>query len=236
MKHVSEDDLILHYYGEPSAGEHLERHLEQCGFCRQEWQKLQRALAVIASQPVPERSADYEEQLWRQLAPRLGGPGLRLWLPARRWVLAGALAALLVAAFVAGRMSRPVPQQQLQVAQIRQRLLLLAVGEHLERTQIVLVELRNAQPRDISFEQTTAADLLEANRLYRQTAASAGDAGTAEILDDLERVLIEIVHSPATVSPGQLEELKQQIDDRGILVKVKTLGSQIEQKEAQETL
>jgi len=103
---------------------------------------------------------------------------------------------------------------------------------------MILVELANASMTsgsgklDISYETRTAEDLLEANRLYRQTASSAGDVGTAALLEDLERVLIEIAHSPAAVSTKQLEDLRAQIEDRGILFKVKVFGSQLEQRES----
>ena len=73
-----------------------------------------------------------------------------------------------------------------------------------------------------------AEDLLESNRLYRQTAANTGDVATAALLDDLERVLLEIAHSPSEVSEKQLDELRKQIEDRGILFKVKVFGSQVE--------
>src|SRR5439155_17748131 len=62
---------------------------------------------------------------------------------------------------------------------------------------MMLVELSNAEPLgpaqkrvDISAEQHRAEDLLEENRLYRQTALKEGDANLASVLDDLERVLL----------------------------------------------
>ena len=74
---------------------------------------------------------------------------------------------------------------------------------------------------DISYEQRAAEDLLESNRLYRQTATSAGDAATAKLLEELENVLLEIAHSPSEVSGKQLEELRKQIEKPGNFFKVK---------------
>jgi hypothetical protein len=68
--------------------------------------------------------------------------------------------------------------------------------------------------------------------LYRQTAASTGDVSTASLLEELERVLLDIAHSPASVSAQQLEQLRSQIEDRGLLFKVKVFGSQLEQRES----
>jgi len=99
---------------------------------------------------------------------------------------------------------------------------------------MVLVELANAGAPaagrlDISYEQHSAEDLLESNRLYRQTAATNGDLATAALLEELERVLLEIAHSPSEMSARQLEELRKQIEDQGILFKVKIFGSRVEQ-------
>ena len=59
-----------------------------------------------------------------------------------------------------------------------------------------------------------------ANRLLRKTAA---------LLEELERTLLDIAHSPSEVSAHQLEDLRKQIEDRGILFKVKVFGSRMEQ-------
>jgi hypothetical protein len=77
-----------------------------------------------------------------------------------------------------------------------------------------------------------AADLLDDNRLYRQTAANNGDKGVASVLDDLENVLMEIAHSPSEVSNRQLDDLRQEIQDRGLLFKVRVLGSRVREQES----
>jgi hypothetical protein len=76
-----------------------------------------------------------------------------------------------------------------------------------------------------------AQELLDDNRLYRQTAHSTGDTTVANVLDDLERALIEIAHSPTQVSGDQLEELQKQIESRGLLFKIRVLGSKVRQEE-----
>jgi len=106
----------------------------------------------------------------------------------------------------------------------------VAVGDHLERSQMVLAELDNAPDGkgklDISGERRMAEDLLDDNRLYRQTARSTGDNSMASVLDDLERVLLEIAHSPSEISIEQLNDLREQIESRGLLFKVRVLGSE----------
>jgi len=87
------------------------------------------------------------------------------------------------------------------------------------------------RPEYRAAAEEMAAELVDDNRLYRQTARNTGNAAVANVLDDLERVLIEIAHSPTEVSSGQLDDLRQQIESRGLLFKVRVLGSQVREQE-----
>jgi hypothetical protein len=94
----------------------------------------------------------------------------------------------------------------------------------------VLVELANAHTQDeldISAERQSADELLASNRLYRQTAVQIGETNVAGVLDDLERVLVEIARGPSQVSMQQLADLQQRIEAQGLLFKVKVVGSEI---------
>ena len=63
-------------------------------------------------------------------------------------------------------------------------------------------DCRQRRRVDMSLEQSRAEQLVAANRLYRQTAASTGDAAIASVLDDLERVLVDIAASPNNDDAG----------------------------------
>jgi anti-sigma factor RsiW len=245
MNHLSEEQLILHYYGEEGDALAAERHLGECEACRALYGSLQRTLNVVDSLPVPEPGAEYGERVWKRIEHRLPARRRARWLwalPARwRWAAAGAagaaFAALLVAAFLAGRFY-PHPRQPVQLAaadpQAGERILLVAVGDYLERSQMVLIELANARSPgslDISAEQERAVDLVSENRLYRQTAGHTGDSAVASVLDELERVLLDITHAPSRLSPGELEKLRQRLEAEGILFKIRVLGSNVRNQE-----
>lgn len=240
MNHPTEEQFVLYYYGE---GGEIEDHIHACEQCRASYQALQRVLNSVDSFPVPERAPDYENRVWTAIEGRIEKRSiLSRWLTFgwRPALVAAAMAVLILGAFQVGR-SWQKPSKGLIAGHltandpgVRERVLLVAVGDHLERSSMVLVELANAGAPaagrlDISYEQQTAEDLLESNRLYRQTAATNGDVATAALLEELERVLLEIAHSPSEVSAHQLGELRKQIEDRGILFKVKIFGSQVEQ-------
>jgi hypothetical protein len=229
MNHISEEELVLLYYGESTEAAAIDQHLVDCEECRTEFRALKLVLNTVDSAPVPERSAEYGHEVWQRIEKRLGGRKRRSFT--QWWIWAPAMATLVLAAFLAGRLThKPAgPEVAKNQQQIRERILLVAVGDHLERSQMVLAELTNAPDHkgklDITDERQMAADLLDDNRLYRQTAHSTGDTAVAGVLDDPERVLLEIAHSPTEVSSAQLDDLRQQIESRGLLFKVRVMGS-----------
>ncbi len=239
MNHLSEEQFVLHYYGETDDAPECERHLAECSECRAAYGALQRVLNVVDGLPLPERPADYGARVWQRIEGRL--PARRAWLwrvgNPWRWAAAGAtFAGLLTLAFLAGRFSQPrhaAPGRPALMAadpQAGERILLVAVGDYLERSQMVLIELANANPKgplDISAEQERAADLVGEGRLYRQTAEHSGDGRTAGMLDDLDRVLLEIAHAPARLSGRELQDLRRRLEADGILFKIRVLDSNV---------
>jgi hypothetical protein len=249
MKHLTEEELIAYREGEPTQREAIAEHLTSCTACRAELERIEAVLSTLDHFPVPERGPEYGRAVWQQIAPRLpekAGRGWRAWLEPRRWAAVGVMAAVVIAAFIAGRWTKkPEPGAGVpaaSVAQVRQRVLVLAVGEHLGKSEMVLMELANAAPSEpgqkeinISAEQKRAEDLLDANRLYRETALHDGDAALASVLDDLERVLLDVAHSPDELTPAKLESLQKRIEAHGILFKVRVVGQDLQKKQKTDT-
>jgi hypothetical protein len=243
MKHMTEEELIA--YRERVAAERagIAEHLAACEECRAELEKIEAVLEALDTLPVPNPGDDYGRRVWQHIAPRLPEKRVRwwqTWFEPKRLVAIGAVAALLVAAFLAGRITRH--GRTLDVIankeQVRERILVVAVGEHLGRSEMMLVELSNAAPIDptqkqvnIAAEQRRAEDLLQENRLYRQTALQEGDTGLASVLDELERVLLDVAHSPDNVTPAQLEKIRQKIEAQGILFKVRVVSKDLQQRQ-----
>jgi len=245
MKHLTEEELIAYQEGETTQREAIAEHLTGCTACRAELDRIEAVLHALDNLPVPERGPEYGRAVWQQIAPRLpekAGRGWGAWFEPRRWVAIGAMAAMVIAAFVAGRWSKPkdTGTPVASVAQVRERVLVVAVGEHLGKSEMVLMELANAAPDNsgqkqinISAEQKRAEDLLDANRLYRETAKQDGDAALADVLDDLERVLLDVAHSPDELTPAKLESLQKRIEAHGILFKVRVVGKELQEKQKQ---
>jgi hypothetical protein len=154
----------------------------------------------------------------------------------RRLALAGAMAALLLGAFLAGRWSpRPAVAPGATASDVRERVLLVALGDYLERSEMVLVELVNAPEAgatNISLQQAAAEELVAENRLLRAAAGSAGETTLTGTLEELERVLLEIAHSPAEIGAPHLAEIRRRIEAEGILFKIRVLDAGVRNPDA----
>jgi hypothetical protein len=247
--HYTEDELILYYYGEHRRRDRVEQHLADCPPCGELYRNLAAALALVGDPEVPERADQYGLEVWQRIRhqlPEQEAPWWAVWTRPRRLALAGAAAVLVIAAFIAGRMwpggGAPV-QPTVAVAPAagigaaaEERVRLAAVGDHLEQSERVLLEFVNAygtaeQPADVSAQQQWAADLISANRLYRDASTAAGDETVAAVLDELERNLLELVHGPATLTPKDLEQVRLRLDAAALLFRVRVLSEELRERE-----
>jgi len=255
--HLTDDDLVLHYYGEMTEAAEARAcaHLETCAVCRESFARLKRVMAAIDAAPVPEPDAFFEQRTWARLegavreAPRPASAaddlvedrplgGRRSWLggvPFRAIAWGAAAALVVIAAFVAGRFSSPPPAPVQQAAAagapLRERVLLVDLGDHLVRSENALVEFVSApDPGEAAAGRQRIEELVAANRLYRRTAVASGDRAVAEVLDELERVLIEMAGAGPASSGDALDAVRRRIDARGLLFKVRVIRGQLQER------
>jgi hypothetical protein len=253
VKHYSAEDLILHFYGEDAGRRRREisQHVDECASCAAIYRELARTLQLLEAPEVPERGEQYGLEVWQRIRARLPEPEAPWWVRWLKWdrlAVAGAVAMLVVAAFITGLSwstpGRPLPAAPPAVASTavgastagasdgRQRILLTSVTEHLDRSERILTDIMNAPDGgDISTEQRRAEDLVSTSRLYRQEAVEAGEQSVASVLEDLERNLLEVIHSPSKITAADLDDVRQRIDAASLLFKVRVLGDELRQRE-----
>ena len=261
MNHLTEEELVLYHYGDVGdlAGTAaIDEHLRACPACQAGLDELRRTLAAVDQLPVPDRGDQYGAGVWARIQPGLARPSatwrerLLAALTPRKLAWAGAAAVLFLAAFVAGShvgwlrpsvapappVAQALPAASQPTAADRERVqadvLLMAVGNHLDRSQVTLSELVNTPggPEvDISDEQQRARDLVSENRLYRQTALRTGEPAVASVLDDLERVLVEVANGPSTMNGAEFDQVRKRIDQQGIIFKVRVFGERVREAE-----
>ncbi len=242
MRHLTDEELLLDFYGESAAADrtHVRAHLEQCDQCRELDRELRAVLTAVDTTPISEPPSGFEREMWARIEPLL--PVQKPWhtwwgglMP--RLAVAASLGVLLVAAFAAGRVwDRPremAPAIAVADETMSERLLRAEVEDHLERSQRMLVELVNADytiGAPIAGEQARAADLVAAGRLYRRSAEQVGDAEIGGLLEDLERVLVEVANVPADIAPEEIARLRQRIDDQDLVFRVRVVAREMNER------
>jgi hypothetical protein len=236
MRHLTEEQIVLHCFGDAGNSQAIEQHLQVCDACRGKFAEVKALLQAIPVAPAPEPPAYLEEKLWLNLKDRLPERRASAWqglFAPPKWAIVSAMAVLVISAFLAGRYwphSNKSPKAPELVQVNPQRVVLVAVGDHLERSQMLLIELMNADAGDhagLPGQQKLARDLLDDNRLYRRSAQQVGDAEVAHVLDELERVLIEIANAPSDPSATDLREIRNRIQSQDLVFKVQVVRSNV---------
>jgi hypothetical protein len=249
MSHLSQEEFVLHYYGEPELGADRREHLAGCQACVAELASLAAVLDRVTPVEVPEPGDDYEQRVWGRLQWRLRGEKRR---DRFTWVKSALIAATVVLAFLSGLFwkrddaptriakttnpSTPLVHNNPAAPDANNtRVLLVVVGEHFDRSESVLVELTNRTPNgstDITEERERAEELLASNRLYRRTALDRGEEDVATLLDELEPVLLQIAHSPSQVSAEELRAMQKRVESKGLVFKLRVVRADVKRTAA----
>jgi hypothetical protein len=244
MSHLNHDEFVLSYYGEPDLGTDRTEHLAHCEECRAELARLAAVLDQVTPVEVPEPGDDYEARTWDRLQWRLRGEQRKRggWMT---WIAAAAVLAL---AFVTGLLwnrrdtsvttavkattpaATPVAATAAQQQASRDRVLLVVVGEHMDQSERILVELTNLTPEgtiDITAERERAEDLLASNRLYRTSALERGEESVATLLDELEPVLLQIAHADSSLTADELRRIQKRVEAKGLVFKLRVVRADV---------
>ena len=255
--HVTDEVLLLDYYGESAADDRARRHahIESCADCTALDRELRAVLALVGEAPTIEAPPGFGHEMWVRLEPEIaartarvrpGAPGpaersawwrLEGWVP-QRWALAAGMAALLIGAFSLGRVwdtprsSQPAPAVDARA--LSERLLQAEVEEHLERSQRVLVDLVNADAVMSDggvADRDRAADLVAAGRLYRRSAETLGDVAMRDLLEDVERVLVDVANGAPDGSSKDLTDVRMRISEQDLVFRLRLASSAMRERE-----
>jgi hypothetical protein len=247
MNHLSEEELIEQYYSKGAAG--FGQHIQDCAECAEAYAALSSDLDKMQFATPPERDAAYGERVSRSIAPLLPAyqPRRRSWLHIGLWrgLSYAALASLIVAAFFAGRLwehrqpktaavNNPA-QPEVQAAPPKQRIVVVVLSDHLDRSERLLVELKHADADSeemVSPLRDEARSLLAANRICRQNAAKTDDPELAKALGRMDHLLDELANQPGGLNAATITRLQDEMDADGLLFQVRVLRSRIPEQQA----
>jgi hypothetical protein len=244
MNHLTDEQMIDHHFHQPSAA--VENHLKTCPQCAAAYAALQNDLTEWPQPAMPVRDASYGQQVWNSIAPSLAAytPRPRRWLGAglrMGLVYATSCAVLVGGAFYAGRFWEKHKQKQEQEltaqsnsAQNKQKVILVVLGDHLDRSERLLVELKHADgasAETVAPIRDEARTLLAANRVCRKDAAQMGDPALAGALDHLDSLLTDLSSQQEPLDPATISRLQSEMNSDGLLFEVRVLRSKIPDRE-----
>jgi hypothetical protein len=244
--------IELYFYSELTPGERegVDRHLAACAQCREALEELGEIRTALAGRPdvsAPE-SGDWSAFMERLAAAiddreaSTPGPVLQAQSSAHRYVAYLAMAALLVLVtlsvlFVARSRIATPPSQRVDITpapavdQDATASLAALSEEHLERSKLVVLGLaakdaQHASGADWAYERKLASNLLNDTRLYRMAAEERGMTTVANVMRDLEIVLLQTSLSDENdaATLGQIQRLIQKRDLVGKMTVVTTRG------------
>jgi len=249
-EHLNTEVLVEMYYDEAAPGQHesARKHLQDCAECATAYRGLENDLKTLWTLEAPERGEDYGAQMWRRVAMALpaAAPSPRsVPRPAWKWrpwmwmglSYAAGCAVLASSAFYVGarwehrqhlkreaaRAAEPQP-----AAPQKPKVVVVVLGDHLDRSERLLVELKHADPESSEQDwplRDEARGLLAANQVFRDDAEKSGDETMAQALDKLQQLLEELANQPGGLNAASLEHLQQQMANEGLLFKVRVLRS-----------
>lgn len=255
--HLADEDFVLDYYGELDAAdrERVHAHLAWCADCQHADRDVRATLRLVDVTPLSEPPASFEADMWGRIEPHLRPvhrpswlARLREWLPAGpalapRLVWGGGVAAAIVLAFYVGRAGRqeslaPTSAGTGALVAARERVLDAEVEEHFERSQRVLTDLVNIDPATpvvLASDQQRAADLVAAGRVYRRTADALGETATSELLEDLERVLLDVANGSPDPTADEIDSWRQRIDQQDLVFRLRVVGAELRRRQGPAT-
>ena len=231
MTHLTEEDLVLLYYGETGVTGHARGHLAECRECQAAAESLAQTLDACNEWKPPEVDTGFARIVWARLEPRLERQSR--FFEMRWWLAAAAVAVTVITAFLAGRFtSRPAPELTAGLShQARERVLAISLADHLDRAQLLLTEVSNmndADTAELAAQRARARDLVNEDRLMRQVlAGDRENAGMLPLLDDVGRFVLEVANAPDRMDAAELRDLRQRVDSESLLFKVRIMETNL---------
>jgi hypothetical protein len=240
--HVTDEELLLDYYDESASHDraHRQAHIESCERCRALDRELRAVLALVDQAPTMEAPPGFGREMWARVEPHITSRARHRrwgWFSPPRLALAGGMAALLLGTFSLGRVW-DTPRSRgsapaVDAGALSERLLQAEVEEHLERSQRVLVDLVNADDvvTTVAADRDRAADLVAAGRLYRRSADVMGDVEMRDLLEDIERVLVDVANGPPDGSSNDLTDVRTRISEQDLVFRLRVAASEMRERE-----
>jgi hypothetical protein len=230
----------LRFYGELEAADAaaFDAHLPGCEVCRASLDELKAVVRALDGEatdaPAGGDWADFMDRLDRRLDHERVGWYARLPTVFKVAAMVTLVTAALLVERAWERGFQPEATGAASPAAVAPalgpaaRAVASLAEQHLQRSKLVLLGLvakdaGRARPADWRQERELASAMLADTSQYRLTAAQSGLGSLADVLGDLEVVLLQTSLSDSG-DPGALTRIQKLIDRRDLLVKIEVIG------------
>ena len=228
LEHLSEAALIEFHLHDSDHEAAVLQHLETCAECARLSDSIAETLHVFSADPVPESNLYHK---WQQLREALlvvaSAPEGRFRFSLWSWSMAGfALVAIVLVLFATLAPGHPGLRYKETAAINRPGPFTTApddsqIAEQLDIAERLLTVVNHTSGTLDDATREQAHDLLLKNVADIRVAREQGDFGTAEVLDNLGRVLTNIDNEPKSRDDGS--HLRLEWNTSGLLFDVRIL-------------
>ncbi len=240
---------------EEAARKKVQEHLESCPECRREMSCLREVLrGARALEPAIERemeSVDWEAQAekitsaaWERRTPKEAGtvrPRFRLFAPAFRPVLAGAVMGIALGALATflvmkgGLGRRPAGDRYFASAEVLERVDLEIARrdtlDYLEKSQYVLLDIVGPDAGASGAAAGKARELLAKKKFLNPELEKAQMAKAREICDQIELLFYQLADVSSGLTDAQRAELRKLVEEKDLLLKIRLLKRELQESE-----
>jgi hypothetical protein len=83
----------------------------------------------------------------------------------------------------------------------------------------------------LASDRTRAADLVADGRLYRRAADRIGDVEMRDLLEEVERVLVDVANGSSASASKELNDVRARIGEQDLVFRLRVAGSEIRERQ-----
>jgi hypothetical protein len=247
-----QDMFIDALYGELSLEDKpvFEKHLKECGLCRQEYEEMTATVDTMSQRVRPEPEAEFFDGYWDRLAERMvkervvhttrekwwkslfskqTGSILRWGYQAVASILLVIVGIFLGRMFFApgqgtdqpARMAQAVSQPDPQIA-VSQR-----AFDYIQRSKLIVLAISNFDSQnqdpytlDLPYQQQVSRELVQEASWLKEELSGRHHHRLQELVSDLEVILLQIANLEEESDMSAIELVQDGVKSRGILFKI----------------
>jgi hypothetical protein len=241
---------------EPGARADIKSHLEACQDCRRELAGVERVFRGAGSL-APELERELESVDWNaraggitaavwaarpRVAPEASRPGLRLFAPGFRPVLAGLVLGIMVGTAATFLIFRGVLDRRLAgdryfappefLDRVDLEIARRDTLDYLDKSQYLLLEIAGPDAGGNGSAAEKARELLARKKFLNPELEKTQMAGAKAICDQIELLFYQLAQISSGLSDVQRSEIRKLIREKDLFLKIRLLKREIQESEA----